>query len=148
MVHAPARVRDRLYTDLADVMEDWAGTKLKRTSCYGVRLYFRDSVLANHVDRVDTHVISAIINVAQENVDTAWPLYVRGHDGVAKNITMEPGEIIMYESASVIHGRPETFKGDSFANIFVHYAPLEGWTITDGDVQRAASNAAREKLRK
>lgn len=46
-------------------MEKWAGTKLKATSCYGVRSYYRGSVLANHVDRVDTHVISAIINVAQ-----------------------------------------------------------------------------------
>lgn len=64
----PVPLSQRLYTDLAQVMEDWAGTKLKRTSCYGVRLYFRDSVLANHVDRVDTHVISAIINIAQVNM--------------------------------------------------------------------------------
>ena len=58
-------------------MEDWAGMKLKRTSCYGVRLYFRGSVLANHVDRVDTHVISAIINVAQVTF-----IYVAGQDRV------------------------------------------------------------------
>ena len=57
---------------------------------------------------------------------------------------MQPGEIILYESASVIHGRPEEFKGDLFANIFVHYAPVDGWTITDADVQRAATNAARK----
>ena len=57
----------------------------------------------------------------------------------------QPGEIILYESASVIHGRPEVFKGDLFANIFVHYAPLDGWTITDADVQRAAADGARKK---
>eukprot|EP00904_Undaria_pinnatifida_P011948 jgi/Undpi1/7884/HiC_scaffold_24.g10356.m1 len=144
MVHAPPRVVKRLYDDLAHVMEDWAGMKLKRTSCYGVRLYFRGSVLANHVDRVDTHVISAIINVAQEGVDTDWPLYVRGHDGVAKNITMEPGEIILYESASVIHGRPTAFQGESYANIFVHYSPVEGYTVTNRQVQQAAADAARK----
>ncbi|CAN0013427.1 unnamed protein product, partial [Sphacelaria rigidula] len=46
-------------------MEEWSGLKLKPTSCYGVRTYHRGSVLANHVDRLDTHVISAIINVSQ-----------------------------------------------------------------------------------
>lgn len=46
-------------------MEEWVGVPLKSTACYGVRLYYRGSVLANHVDRIDTHVVSAIINVAQ-----------------------------------------------------------------------------------
>lgn len=55
----------RLFKDLLPLMEEWSGTKLKSTACYGVRNYFRDSVLANHVDRVDTHVISGIINVEQ-----------------------------------------------------------------------------------
>lgn len=55
----------RLFNDLLPLMEEWSGKKLKSTACYGVRHYFRDSVLANHVDRVDTHVISAIINVEQ-----------------------------------------------------------------------------------
>jgi hypothetical protein len=39
------------------------------------------------------------------------------------------GEIVLYESHSVIHGRPFPFKGRFFANLFVHfepYAPLEG----------------------
>lgn len=26
---------------------------------------------------------------SQENVDTDWPLYVRGHDGVARNLFIE-----------------------------------------------------------
>lgn len=38
---------------------------LKHSTVYGVRVYPRGMILANHVDRVDTHVISAIINVAQ-----------------------------------------------------------------------------------
>lgn len=55
----------RLYGDLLPLMEGWTGISLEPTACYGVRIYERGSVLANHVDRVDTHVISAIINVAQ-----------------------------------------------------------------------------------
>ncbi len=48
-------------------------------------------------------VSSAIINVAQD-VDEPWPLEVIGHDGKAYNITMEPGDLVLYESHSVIHG--------------------------------------------
>ena len=55
----------RLYKDLLTPMEEWTGLKLKPTACYGARNYFRGSVLANHVDRIDTHVVSAIINIAQ-----------------------------------------------------------------------------------
>lgn len=62
----------RLFKDLLPLMEEWSGTKLKSTACYGVRNYFRDSVLANHVDRVDTHVISGIINVEQVNFNIVF----------------------------------------------------------------------------
>lgn len=33
-----------------------------------------------HADKHDTHIVSAIINVAQE-VDEPWPLELFGHDG-------------------------------------------------------------------
>jgi hypothetical protein len=61
-------------------------------------------------------VSSAIINVAQD-VDDPWPLEVIGHDGKAVNVTMEPGDMVLYESHSVIHGRPFPLKGRFFANI-------------------------------
>jgi len=79
-------------------------------------------VLAPHVDRAPL-VISAIVNVAQD-VDEPWPLEVYGHDGRAYNITMEVGDIIFYESHSVIHGRPFPLKGRHYANVFVHFEPL------------------------
>lgn len=40
--------------------------KLKSSAIYGIRVYRRGSTLFNHVDRRDTHIISAIINVAQK----------------------------------------------------------------------------------
>ena len=75
---------------------------LSPTSLYGIRVYKSKSILAPHVDRLPL-VTSAIINVAQD-VDEDWPLEVIGHDGVAYNITMEPGDMVLYESHSVIHG--------------------------------------------
>lgn len=78
-------------------------------------------MLATHVDRLPL-VSSAIVNVAQD-VDEPWPLEVIGHDGKAHNVTMEPGDMVLYESHSVLHGRPFALKGRYFANIFIHFEP-------------------------
>ena len=48
------------------IMERWSGKRLKNSAIYGVRVYRRGSMLHNHVDRSDTHIISAIVNVAQQ----------------------------------------------------------------------------------
>mmetsp|Transcript_43931 Transcript_43931/g.51462 ORF Transcript_43931/g.51462 Transcript_43931/m.51462 type:complete len:212 (-) Transcript_43931:430-1065(-) len=36
---------------------------------------------------------------------------------------MEPGDMVLYESHSIIHGRPFPLKGRSYANIFIHFEP-------------------------
>ena len=66
-------------------------------------------------------------NIVQvdQNVDEPWPLEVYGHDGTATNVTMEPGDMVLYESHSVIHGRPFPMRGNYFANCFIHYEPIE-----------------------
>ena len=96
-------------------LQEWTGQELTPTSLYGIRKYTSGSVLATHVDRLPL-VTSAIINVAQD-VDEPWPLEVFGHDGVAYNVTIEPGEMIMYESHSILHGRPFPLKGRYCANV-------------------------------
>lgn len=68
-------------------------------------------------------VSSAIINVDQDT-DEPWPLEVIGHDGIAVNVTMEPGDLVLYESHSVIHGRPYPLKGRFMANVFIRTLPL------------------------
>ena len=45
------------------------------------------------------------------------------HFVLAVNVTMEPGEMVLYESGSLIHGRPFPLNGRSFANIFIHFEP-------------------------
>lgn len=67
-------------------------------------------------------ISSCIINVAQD-VDEDWPLEVYGRDGLAYNVTMQPGDMVLYESHSLIHGRPFPLKGKYFANIFIHFQP-------------------------
>lgn len=62
-----------------------------------------------------------------QDVDEPWPLEVYDRNGHAVNITLEPGEMILYESHSLIHGRPYPLKGRSYANVFIHFEPFDGW---------------------
>lgn len=64
------------------------------------------------------HFISAV-----PDVDEPWPLEVYGRDNKAYNVTMEPGDMVLYESHSLIHGRPFELKGRYYANIFIHFEP-------------------------
>jgi hypothetical protein len=38
-------------------------------------------------------------------------------------VEMQPGELVLYESAKCMHGRQEALKGEMYANIFFHYRP-------------------------
>ena len=80
-----------------------------------------------HVDTSNTHVISAIINVDQSlhtgsgsDDKNKWPLLILDHDNNEHEINMEPGDMILYESAKLLHGRPSVFRGEHYDNIFIH----------------------------
>lgn len=102
-------------------IEQWTGMEQKPTSMYGIRKYTNGAILAPHVDRLPL-VSSCIINVDQD-VDEPWPLEVYDRNGNAVNVTMEPGDMVLYESGSLIHGRPFPMKGRYYANIFIHFEP-------------------------
>merc|ERR1712238_1779 len=115
------------------VLEEWTGLTLKRANLYGVRVYQEGSILAPHVDRLPL-VAAATINVAQD-VDEDWPFEIYGHDGKAYNITMKPGDMVLYEIHSVIHGRPFPLKGRSYGNVFIHFEPIGHLDLTEEDLQ-------------
>lgn len=116
------------------------------TSIYGVRKYTNGSVLRMHVDTVNTHVVSCstftnktnialpfcnnslrlVINVDQD-VEEPWPLLILDHDDNEHNVVMQPGDMVLYESAKLLHGRPTVFVGSHYDNIFAHYKPVSGW---------------------
>ncbi len=96
-------LHDSIFNVTKDIISEWTGLEdLEGSSVYGVRIYKEGAILTPHVDRLPL-ISSAIINVAQD-VDEEWPLEVIGHDGVARNVTMQPGDMVLYESHSVIHG--------------------------------------------
>jgi len=130
-----SKFKKRIWQAARDTISDWTGQQLVECSMYGIRIYQEGAILSTHVDRLPL-VSSAIINVDQD-VDEPWPLEVIGHDGKAYNVTMEPGDMVLYESHSILHGRPFPLKGRFMANIFVHFeaiGPVDGQVLMTGDL--------------
>lgn len=67
--------------------------------------------LLPHVDRQETHALSIIMNVDQGGMREPWPLEIYDVDGTRHEVLIEPGELVYYESARCIHGRPDPMKG-------------------------------------
>ena len=135
---AGSNLKKHVWDAAKSTISEWTGEELTECSMYGIRVYTEGSVLATHVDRMPL-VSSAILNVAQD-VDEPWPIEVYAHDGKAYNVTMEPGEMILYESHSVLHGRPFPLKGRFYANIFIHFEPT-GHSLRH-EAKEAADRAA------
>lgn len=113
--------RERLWAAARESIEDWTGEDLSPTSLYGIRVYREGAVLLPHVDRLPL-VASAMVNIAQD-VDEPWPMEIYDHDGQAHNITLDPGDMLLFESHSAIHGRPFPLKGRFYAMLFIHFEP-------------------------
>jgi len=129
MIHASDVLRAKIFKVYQPLLEEWIGgaIPLEPTSMYGIRRYPAGSRLMKHGDTVSTHAISAIVNVAQEGITEEWPLQIHDHEGVEHSIVMQPGEAVYYESVSCIHGRETPLVNGTYANLFVHYRPTEGW---------------------
>jgi len=124
VLYVSDELRAAIVAHYHDVLAEWAGVaadELVSTSVYGIRAYTNGSILATHVDRPDTHVISSILNCGQRGVRRPWLLQVTGFDGVEASIDMQPGDSVFYESATVPHGRYVAFDGDAYFNVFTHF---------------------------
>jgi hypothetical protein len=112
------------------LLEEWTNKSLEFSAFYGIREYFHDSALRNHVDRVETHVASAILQIGQSGVDDdndPWTLEVYGFDGKRYNIALKPGDMVLYEGHALIHGRPKPLspEGAKYINAFCHFRPAK-----------------------
>ncbi len=140
MVHMDS-IRELMYQKMQPLLEEWSGvSQLTPTSCYGIRYYLNGAILESHVDRLKTHAVSAIINVDQDpNMSEPWQLEIFDHDGNLHHIEMKPGEMVFYESAACVHGRPTPFQGKYYANFFIHFAPTDRsiWNFPSDSVDDA-----------
>lgn len=124
MVELSDDLRREIHDALRPEMEKWCGKALEPTYVYGIREYNNGAILKLHRDRFDTHIISAIINVAQQ-VNVEWPLVIEDNVYRRHNVMLSPGDVIFYEGARLTHGRPMAFDGASFANVFCHFTPKD-----------------------
>jgi prolyl 4-hydroxylase len=127
-------MRKLIHDQLLPMHQSWINQPLIPTMLYGIRSYKRGASLINHVDRLETHHVSSII-VVDKNLSCGcgpgkepedWPLHFQSHDGKWHKIYAEPGDMILYESATCMHGRPDPFKGTFYRNFYVHYQ-LKDW---------------------
>ncbi len=121
---------------LQGLHEEWAGCRLEPSAAYGIRVYGEGQTLRPHCDRVETHVISSIVHVAAD-VDEPWALTVEDAVGRVHDVYLEPGEMLLYESAKLPHGRPRPLRGRHYASVFLHYRPTD-WDRTLTEVCRRA----------
>ena len=119
MVELDGRMRSVIREAMLPLLEQWVQRKLELTALYGIREYRRGATLKMHVDKIETHHVSAIVNVYQ-HVNSDWPLHIRDHEGRLHEVYMQPGEAILYESARLMHGRVMPLDGLSYANLFIH----------------------------
>ena len=47
--------------------------------------------------------------------------------------------MVWYESARLVHGRPDKLEGEYFDNIFVHYRPTALWYSNQYQVQDSST---------
>ena len=82
----PKVVTRTMEFQMQKLMENWANVKLNKEGfIYGIRRYTRGAVLLQHVDRVPSHIISAILQIDQK-VDENWPLTLIDHKGIPSHI--------------------------------------------------------------
>lgn len=141
-MHHLGPLASEIQSAMLPLHEAWAGgIKLRPTSIYGVRFYQNGSSLTMHVDKPETHVISSIVHVGHlyDNDDEPWPIDIEDHDGNLHSISLEPGDMVFYESAKAVHGRMKPLKGKYYAGFFNHYQPVskEHWNITVEDIINA-----------
>jgi len=117
-------LRDEIHQCLKSELEAWSGIKLRSTYVYGIRIYQNGATLREHRDRIDSHIISAIINVDQ-HVNEDWPLVIEDNYYRRHDIILKPGDVVFYEGGRLLHGRPKPLNGIRYANVFCHFKPLE-----------------------
>jgi prolyl 4-hydroxylase len=115
-------LRQEIHDTMKPILEAWCQQDLDPTHVYGIREYSDKAVLKPHRDRRETHIISVILNVAQ-TVNEDWPLVIEDNFYRKHHVMLKPGEMIFYEGARLLHGRPIPLNGESYANIFCHFTP-------------------------
>ena len=83
--------------------------KCSRSLC----VFFR-STKRRAAAQPETHILAAIVHVAEQGVETPWPLEIEAHDGSMYNVLLKVGESLIYESARLAHSRATPLDGEMY----------------------------------
>tara|TARA_R110000851_G_scaffold153133_1_gene295060 strand:- start:682 stop:1293 length:612 start_codon:yes stop_codon:yes gene_type:complete len=105
---------DNLITFLKKKVEK--ETKLKLIESYSyVRLYKKGDELHKHTDR-NGCTVSLTLNLGGDK----WPIFLIDKKGIETDITLSPGDAILYQGRDLPHWRKK-FKGIICGQVFLHY---------------------------
>lgn len=103
--------------------EAWAEMPLEGVGEGGLWADQRGSYILRHVDRTDPWIISSTLCI-DCRLDEPWPVWIEDIGGRVHEIDLAPGELLLYEGARLVHGRPWPLRGDSYLSLSVHYRPV------------------------
>lgn len=116
-----------LNRDLLNYINNEMKIEFVNSQLYGFRIYLDKSRIKMHRDRPDLHV-GAILQIDQWGSE--WPLDIEDHNGVKHEVVLSPGEMIVYESSRISHGRLKEFEGVYYTNLLFH-ASLPNVKVSD-----------------
>ena len=136
MVDLPLHLVNKALQTLRPHTEAFSGVSLKPQSGYGLRIYANTSQLYMHLDKIATHVISCIYHIDHSVDSKPWPLVIEDFEGMTQKVVLQTGDLLFYESAKCLHGRPIPLDGSWFTSLFLHYSPTD-WPLQEWEAQYA-----------
>lgn len=93
------------------------------------RVYKNAAKLPRHKDR-DACEISLTLHLGG---DAEWPIFIQKPDGTEASVELKPGDAMLYLGCVADHWR-ESFTGNNYGQVFLHYVRSEGpnaWAYFD-----------------
>ena len=103
-------IRNTIQKTVKPILAWWVDEKeedLVFTSLFGVREYTQESMMLMHADRHNTHHISAVVHLYQEDMSDGWPLQVQVGETVSEVFCSKPC-LILYVSIFFIEINKKT----------------------------------------
>merc|ERR1719278_143671 len=79
------KLQKEIYREMRQLAQTWIKNRVELigTSIYGIRKYTNGAKLMPHLDHMETHIISAILNIGQKvwsrKAETFLPPLIQGH---------------------------------------------------------------------
>ena len=127
LVRVAEDVVKSVAAELKPVLEKFCNRMLKFSGYDGFRENFEGDRVFKHVSDIGTEVVGALLQVDDELVSDTWDLEIIDSTGERVEQSLATGEMLMYESARMIVGRPKPFKGSTSADITFYFVPESGW---------------------